>query len=184
MGKRTGRGSSTPALLVAILSHPSPESYLGKRLPLAPRLCSSLDVLDHRSQFASELLVVVVDAVHVSAGPGHALNYPASLPDVLLSHHVQRKLRRVEGHSVSTVDSCCCPECDQSLVTCGEYRIAQYPVESIVVLLQHWVWHFTQEVGNEPEILRELIEDLLPISHLVTSFPEKDLLLQLLMRIQ
>jgi hypothetical protein len=43
---------------------------------------------------------------------------------VLLSHLVQRKLRRVEGHSVSTVDSCSCPECDQGLVAGGECRVA------------------------------------------------------------
>ena len=149
-----------------VLSDPSPPNtyYLAKRLLLS-LLSGSLDILDHCSQFCSELLVTVIDAVHVSTCPGHALNNPASLSDVLLAHLIQRKLRRVEGHSVSTVDSRGCPECDQSLVTCGEDSIAQGPVESIGVLLQHWIWHFAQEVGNETEILPELIEDLLPISH-------------------
>ena len=134
-------------------------------------LSRPLDVLDHRPKLFPELLVAVIDAVHVGASARNALDNPAGLFDVLIAHPVQRKLRRVEGHSVSTVDSCSCPECDQSLVTCGERRIAQYPVESIVVLLQHWIWHFAQEVGNETEILRELIEDLLPISHYYWSPP-------------
>src|SRR5215216_1148542 len=122
-------------------------------------------VLDHSPQFPPELLLAVINSVHVCARTGHALDDPAGLSDVLVSHSVQRKLRRVEGHSVRTVDSRSCPECDQGLVASRECRIAQDPGESVGVLLQDGVWHFSQVVGNEPEILRELVEDLLPVSH-------------------
>src|SRR5215218_9925572 len=122
-------------------------------------------VLDHSTQFPPELLLAVINSVHVCARTGHALDDPAGLSDVLVSHSVQRKLRRVEGHSVRTVDSRICPECDQGLVASRECRIAQDPGESVGVLLQDGVWHFSQVVGNEPEILRELVEDLLPVSH-------------------
>ena len=80
------------------LSDPPPPNgyyyyyYLANRL-LLPLLSRSLDVLDHSSQFSPELLVAVVNPVHVSTCPGHALNNPASLSDMLLSHLIQRKLR-------------------------------------------------------------------------------------------
>src|SRR5215208_6867644 len=45
------------------------------------------------------------------------------------------------------------------------------PSESVGVLLQDGVWHFTQVVGHEAEILRELVEDLLPVSHWSPPFP-------------
>jgi hypothetical protein len=35
---------------------------------------------------------------------------------VLITHLVQRKLRRVEGHSVRTMDSRSCPKRDQGLI--------------------------------------------------------------------
>jgi hypothetical protein len=53
----------------------------------------SCDVLDHRPKLSPELLLAVIDAVHVSARTGHALNDPTGLSDVLLSHLVHRKLR-------------------------------------------------------------------------------------------
>jgi hypothetical protein len=53
----------------------------------------SRDVLDHSPQFCPELLLAVIDAVQVSARTIHALNDPAGLPDVLVSHLIHRKLR-------------------------------------------------------------------------------------------
>ena len=50
-------------------------------------------VLDHRTQFFSELLAVVIDAIEVSACSGHTLNDPTGFFDVLFAHLVQRKLR-------------------------------------------------------------------------------------------
>jgi hypothetical protein len=67
-------------------------SSLAKRLVLS-LLGRSLDVLDHSLKLSPELLLAVVNTVHVCARTGHALNDPAGLPDVLVSHSVQRKLR-------------------------------------------------------------------------------------------
>jgi hypothetical protein len=64
-----------------------------------------LDVLDHAPELFPELLVAVIDSVHVGASPRNTLDDPASLFDVLIAHPVQRKLRRVEGHSVGAMDS-------------------------------------------------------------------------------
>ena len=50
-------------------------------------------VLDHSTQFPPELLLAVINSVHVCARTGHALDDPAGLSDVLVSHSVQRKLR-------------------------------------------------------------------------------------------
>ena len=50
-------------------------------------------VLDHSPQFPPELLLAVINSVHVGARTGHALDDPAGLSDVLVSHSVQRKLR-------------------------------------------------------------------------------------------
>ena len=66
---------------------------MAKRLLLLSLLGHSLDVLDHSLKLSPELLLAVVNTVHVRARTGHALNDPASLSDVLLSHSVQRKLR-------------------------------------------------------------------------------------------
>src|SRR5215212_10511154 len=87
------------------------------RLVLLLLLGRSLDVLDHSPKISPELLLAVINSVHVCARTRHALNDPAGFSDVLISHSVQRKLRRVEGHSVSTVDSRSCPECDQQHVS-------------------------------------------------------------------
>jgi hypothetical protein len=86
-------------------------------------LSRPLYVLDHRPQFFAELVVAVIDPVHVGARPSHALDDPTGFFNVLLGHIVQRKLRRVEGHSVATVDSRRCPERYQSFIACGELRI-------------------------------------------------------------
>ena len=79
-------------------------------------LSRSLDVLDHRAQFFPELLIVVIDAVHVGASTRHALDDPAGLFDVLITHPVQRELRRVEGHSVSAMDGRGRPKRDQGFI--------------------------------------------------------------------
>jgi hypothetical protein len=118
-----------------------------------------LDVLNHCAEFFPELLVAVIDAVDVSACPGHALNDPTGLFDVLIAHLVQRKLRCVEGHSVRTMDSRGCSECDQSLVACREGRITQYPTQCGPVLLKYWVGHLIHEARNETETLLDLVED-------------------------
>jgi hypothetical protein len=81
---------------------------------------------------------------------------------MLLAHLVQRKLRRVEGHSVRTVDSRSRPECDQGLIARREFSVAKYPIKRVGVLLEYGVWHLAQEVANETEILLEVVEDLLP----------------------
>src|SRR5215212_5383635 len=133
-------------------------------------LSRPLDVLDHSPQLFPELLVVVIDAVHVSARTRHALNDPAGLFDVLIAHPVQRKLRRVEGHSVGTMGSRSRPECDQGLIACRKRGVASYPIERVGVLLQYGFWHLAQEVGNETEVLLEVVEDLLP-SHGSPPFP-------------
>ena len=79
-------------------------------------LSRPLDVLDHSTELFPELLVAVIDAVQVRTRTRNALNDPAGLFDVLITHLVQRKLRRVEGHSVCTVDSRSRPEGDQGLI--------------------------------------------------------------------
>ena len=50
-------------------------------------------VLNHSPKLSPELLLAVIDAVQVSARTIHALNDPAGLPDVLVSHLIHRKLR-------------------------------------------------------------------------------------------
>jgi hypothetical protein len=75
-------------------------------------LSCPFDVLDHRAEFFPELLMAVIDAVHISACTSHAQHDPTRLFDILFTHLVQRKLRRVEGHSVSTVDSRGRPKCE------------------------------------------------------------------------
>src|SRR5215210_3344985 len=126
-------------------------------------------MLNHRAKFFPERLVAVIDAIQVSTCPGHALYHPTRLFDVLFAHLVQRKLRRVEGHSVSTVDRSGCPECDQSFVTGREFGVAHHPVQGGPVLLQHWFRHTPHEVRNETEILLDLFENLLP-SHRTPPF--------------
>jgi hypothetical protein len=93
-------------------------------------LSRPLDVLDHSPQLFPELLVAVIDAVEVRTRTRHALNDPAGLFDVLITHLVQRKLRRVEGHSVCTMDSRSCSERDQGLIACRKRRVAGHPFES------------------------------------------------------
>jgi hypothetical protein len=68
-------------------------------------LSRSLNVLDHSPKLFPELLVAVIDAVEVRTRTRNALNDPAGLFDMFIAHPIQRKLRRVEGHSVCTVDS-------------------------------------------------------------------------------
>ena len=120
-----------------------------------------LNVLDHNPElFPKEL--VVIDAVQVSARTRHALNDPAGLFDVLIAHPVQRKLRRVEGHSVRTMDSRSRPERDQGLIARRKRGVAGHPFESAGVLLKYGIGHLAQEVGNETEVLLELVKDLLP----------------------
>lgn len=53
------------------------------------------DVLDHSLKFSPELLLTVIDAAQVRACPGHTLNDPAVLPDVLVSHLVFYPQRRL-----------------------------------------------------------------------------------------
>ena len=118
-------------------------------------------MLDHRAEFFPELLVAVVDAIHVSACPGHALHDPTRLFEVLFAHLVQRELRRVEGYSVRAVGGRGCPECDQGFVSARELGVAEHPIERVRVLLQDRVRHLRQEVGNETEVLLELVENLL-----------------------
>jgi hypothetical protein len=125
-------------------------------------LSRPLDVLDHSPQLFPELLVAVIDAVEVRTRTRHALDDPAGLFDMLIAHPVQRKLRRVEGHSVCTMDSRGRPERDQGLIARRKRSVAGHPFESAGVLLQYGFWHLAQEVGNETEVLLELVEDLLP----------------------
>ena len=120
-------------------------------------LSRPLDVLDHSPQLFPELLVAVIDAVEVRTRTRNALNDPAGLFDVLITHLVQRKLRRVEGHSVRTMDSRSRSECDQGLIACRKRGVAGYPFESAGVLLQYGFRHLSQEVGNETEVLLELL---------------------------
>ena len=75
-----------------------------------------LYVLDHGPELFPELLVAVIDSVHVGACARNTLDDPAGLFDMLFAHPVQRKLRRVEGHSVRTMDGRSRPERDQGLV--------------------------------------------------------------------
>src|SRR5829696_6580251 len=126
-------------------------------------------MLDHRAEFFPELLVAVIDAIHVGTRPGHALHDPTRLFDVLIAHLVQRELRRVEGYSVLTVRSRGCPERDQSFVSARELGVAEHPIERVGVLLQDRVRHLRQPVGNETEVLLEPVEDLLP-SHRTPPF--------------
>src|SRR5215204_4062358 len=112
-------------------------------------LSRPLDVLDHRAKLFPELLVAVIDAVEVRTRTRHALDDPAGLFDVLITHLVQRKLRRVEGHSVSTMDSRSRPECDQGLIARRKRGVASHPIERVGVLLEYGLWHLAQEVGNE-----------------------------------
>jgi hypothetical protein len=121
-----------------------------------------LDVLDHGTELFPELLVAVIDAVQVRTRTRHALDDPTGLFDVLITHLVQRKLRRVEGYSVRTMDSRSRPECDQGLIARRKRGVAGYPIESAGVLLQYGFRHLAQEVGNETEVLLELVKDLLP----------------------
>src|SRR5215208_7492476 len=103
-------------------------------------LSRPLDVLDHSPQLFPELLVGVIDAVEVRTRTRHALDNPAGLFDVLITHLVQRKLRRVEGHSVCTMDSRSRPECDQGLIACRKRGVASYPIEGVGVLLEYGFW--------------------------------------------
>ena len=87
-GKVKGRGATPRPLvcqcfLLGLLSAEGLLLLLGR-----PR-----DVLDHSPQFSPELLLAVIDAVQVCARTIHALNDPAGLPDVLVSHLIHRKLR-------------------------------------------------------------------------------------------
>ena len=125
-------------------------------------LSRPLDVLDHSPQLFPELLVAVIDAIQVSARTRHALDDPAGLFDVFITHPVQRKLRRVEGHSVCTVDSRSRPERDQGFIARRKRRVAGHPFEGTGVLLEYGIGHLAQEVGNETEVLLELVKDLLP----------------------
>jgi hypothetical protein len=120
-------------------------------------LSRPLDVLDHSPQLFPELLVAVIDAIQVSASARHALDDPAGLFDVLITHLIQRKLRRVEGHSVCTMDSRGRPEGDQGLIARRKRGVAGHPFESAGILLQYGFWHLAQEVGNETEVLLELL---------------------------
>ena len=70
-----------------------PQWPTARRVLLALFLSRPLYVLDHLTQFVPELLVVVINAVHISARPANALNDPTCLSYVLLTHLVQRKLR-------------------------------------------------------------------------------------------
>jgi hypothetical protein len=91
-----------------------PSNYSSEAL--ASLFRGPLDVLNHRAQLFPELLVVVIDAVEVRTRTRHALDDPTGLFDVLITHPVQRELRRVEGHSVSAMDGRSCPEGDQGLI--------------------------------------------------------------------
>ena len=159
-GVKKGRGCCYAPALPLLDREALPSLFLGR----------ALDVLDHSPQLFPELLVAVIDAVQVSARTRHALNDPAGLFDVLIAHLVQRKLRRVEGHSVRTMDSRSRPECDQGLIACRKRGVASHPIERVGVLLQYGFWHLAQEVGNETEVLLEVVEDLLP-SHDSPPFP-------------
>src|SRR5215213_7638962 len=139
---------------------PRPSNYSSEALMFF--LSRPLDVLDHRPELFPKLLVVVINPVQVTARTRHALNDPAGLFDMLIAHLVQRKLRRVEGHSVGTMDSRSRPECDQGLIARRKRGVASHPIERVGVLLEYGFWHLAQEVRNETEILLELIEDLLP----------------------
>jgi hypothetical protein len=92
-------------------------------------LSRPLDVLDHSPQLFPELLVAVIDAIQVSARTRHALDNPTGLFDVFIAHLIQRKLRRVEGHSVCTVDSRSRPECDQGFIARRKRGVAGHPFE-------------------------------------------------------
>ena len=93
-------------------------------------LSRPLDVLDHSPKLFPELLVAVIDAVEVRTRTRHALDNPAGLFDMLIAHPVQRKLRRVEGHSVRTMDSRSRPERDQGLIARRKRGVAGHPFES------------------------------------------------------
>ena len=86
-GVEEGRSLGSPALFCQqlLLAATEPQRLLF--------LSSSLDMLDHCAEFFSELLVAVIDAIHVGTCPGHALHDPTRLFDVLFAHLVQRKLR-------------------------------------------------------------------------------------------
>ena len=120
-------------------------------------LSRPLDVLDHRTKLFPELLVAVIDAVHVGASARHALDDPTGLFDVLIAHPVQRKLRRVEGHSVSAMDSRSRPKRDQGLIARRKRGVTGHPFEGAGVLLEYGIGHLAQEVGNETEVLLELL---------------------------
>jgi hypothetical protein len=51
-------------------------------------LSRPLDVLDHSPQLFPKLLVVVIDPIQISARTRHALNDPAGLLDMLITHPV------------------------------------------------------------------------------------------------
>ena len=120
-------------------------------------LSRPLDVLDHHTKLFPELLVAVIDSVHVGASARHALDDPTGLFDVLIAHPVQRKLRRVEGHSVSAMDGRGRPERNQGFIARRERGVAGHPFESAGVLLEYGIGHLAQEVGNETEVLLELL---------------------------
>ena len=120
-------------------------------------LSRPLDVLDHSPKLFPELLVAVIDTVHVGASARNTLDDPAGLFDVLFAHPVQRKLRRVEGHSVGAMDGRSRPERDQGLIARRKRGVAGHPFESAGVLLEYGIGHLAQEVGNETEVLLELL---------------------------
>ena len=73
-------------------------------------------MLDACVKLGPEFSDVIVDAVHVCAGPGHTLGHPACLIDLIIAKSGQRQLRRVKRHSVRAVDRGRRPEGHECLV--------------------------------------------------------------------
>lgn len=68
-------------------------------------------------KFASELLDTVVDAVQVCAKADHLASRCRGFLDLGVTHAAEPQLLSMEGGSIRTVDGCCRPESNESLVS-------------------------------------------------------------------
>ena len=80
------------------------------------RLLLGLNVGHGLVKFASELLDAIVDAVEVCAKADHLASRRRGFLDLGITHAAEPQLLSMEGRSIWTVDGCCRPERNESLI--------------------------------------------------------------------
>lgn len=121
----------------------------------------TLDVINRRAQLLQKLLETIANTMQIRAKANRLENCIRSLLDLSVVHPTEPQLLSMEGRSVRTVDSPCCPKSDQGFITSGQLAVAEEPRGEPPLMFKLRVRQTIKPARHSAKCLRNLIKDFL-----------------------